>query len=334
MMNELTSCPSTLAKGYSTYSPIAMRKLFEGKKVSPILPYQPMARSVEDATAFLANTKYISISGVQNKYGLVVNKDKLVLTSKNEQSTYILKPQAPSLRLSKDIPANENLTMQIAEQVFNLETAANGLCFFADGEIAYITKRFDVAKEGTKLRMEDFASLAGIASGEGSGAKYDYSYEEIANLIKAYIPAWRVELVKFFRQVLFNFLFSNGDAHLKNFAVLETPHGDFKLSPAYDLLNTRLHVDDADFALQKGLFQDTNSSLFKTGTQANGATFKAFGLKIGLLETIVARELAFFTEKHLLIEKLITQSFLEDKTKRVYLMHYQNRRNRLADFKL
>lgn len=333
-MNELTRCPSTLAEGYNTYSPIALRKLFEGKRISPVLPYQPMAVSEEDATAFLENTKYISISGVQSKYGLIIDKDKLVLASQNEQSTYILKPKAPSLRLAKEIAANENLTMQIAEQVFKIETAANGLCFFEDGEIAYITKRFDVAKDGIKLRMEDFASLAGIASGEGSGAKYNYSYEEIADLIKQYIPAWRVELVKFFRQVLFNFLFSNGDAHLKNFSVLETPDGDFKLSPAYDLLNTHLHVDDSDFALQKGLFKEDTPSLLKMETQANGATFNAFGLKIGLPEIVVTRELAFFTEKHPLIEQLINQSFLESKTQRTYLMHYQNRRNRLADFKL
>lgn len=333
-MNELTNCPSTSAKGYKTYSPIALRKLFDGKKVSHILPYLPIHVSEEDATAFLANAKYISISGVQSKYGLTVNNNKLVLTQKDKQSTYILKPQTSSLRLSREVPANENLTMQIAEQVFNIETAPNGLCFFEDGEIAYLTRRFDVDSEGKKLRMEDFASLAGITSGDGSGAKYDYSYEEIAELIRQYIPAWRVEMVKFFRLVLFNFLFSNGDAHLKNFSILETSYGDFKLSPAYDLLNTSIHVDDTDFALQKGLFKDGSSTTLKAGVYANGATFKAFGIKIGLPVPVVDRELSFFTEKHSKIEELISLSFLEDKTKRTYLLQYQNRRNRLVDFKL
>ncbi|WP_245760457.1 HipA domain-containing protein [Salegentibacter flavus] len=40
---------------------------------------------------------------------------------------------------------------------------------------------------------------------------------------------------------------------MKNFAILETPMGDHWLSPAYDLLNTRIHVDDSDFALEEGL---------------------------------------------------------------------------------
>lgn len=29
--------------------------------------------------------------------------------------------------------------------------------------------------------------------------------------------------------------------------------GDFKLSPAYDLLNSKIHIDDRGFALEDGL---------------------------------------------------------------------------------
>ncbi len=101
------------------------------------------------------------------KYGLVIDNDQLILTSRNKQPTYILNPKVPSIRLPKDIPANENLIPQITEQVL-------------------------------------------------------------------------------------------------------------KLSPACDLLNTRLHVNDSDFTLQKGLFQDTNVLLLKMEmrTKANGTTLK------------------------------------------------------------
>jgi serine/threonine-protein kinase HipA len=61
---------------------------------------------------------------------------------------------------------------------------------------------------------------------------------------------------------VFNYLFSNGDAHLKNFSLLESVDGDYLLSPAYDLINTRLHVDDSNFALDKGLFADEYKSNF------------------------------------------------------------------------
>lgn len=39
----------------------------------------------------------------------------------------------------------------------------------------------------------------------------------------------------------------------KNFSLLETPMGDYRLSPAYDLLDSRIHAEDRDFALDDGL---------------------------------------------------------------------------------
>lgn len=49
--------------------------------------------------------------------------------------------------------------MQIAWQIFKIETAENGLVFFKNGIPAYLTKRFDVKKDKSKLSVEDFASL-------------------------------------------------------------------------------------------------------------------------------------------------------------------------------
>lgn len=98
----------------------------------------------------------------------------------------------------------------------------------------------------------------------GANFKYEYSYEEIGLLLQKFVTAWRVEIKKYFLLVLFNFLFSNGDAHLKIFSLLESSKGDYLLSPAYYLANTRLHVDDTDFALYKGPFvDDFKSDVFK-----------------------------------------------------------------------
>ncbi len=71
--------------------------------------------------------------------------------------------------------------------------------------------------------------------------KYDYSYEEIGLLFQKYVPSWRIEIEKvLYACTSFNYAFSNGDAHLKNFSLLETEFGDYTMSPAYDLVNTRL----------------------------------------------------------------------------------------------
>lgn len=102
-------------------------------------------------------------------------------------------------------------------------------------------------------------------------------------LIQQYVPAWRIEIEKYFSLVLFNYLFSNGDAHLKNFSLSETTKDDYILSPAYDLVNTRLHVDDSDFALSKGLFADKyQSKEYKKSKHAHKDDFFELGKELEL----------------------------------------------------
>jgi len=51
-----------------------------------------------------------------------------------------------------------------------------------------------------------------------------------------------LNLNDYFRRILFCFLTANGDMHLKNWSLLEMEKnpGIFRLSPAYDWLNTRI----------------------------------------------------------------------------------------------
>lgn len=254
---EIKYCPGTLAEGFDTYSTTCLRRVFQGRKVSHILPYAPPQNNEEDAEKFIENRKRVPISGVQEKLSLLLEKNKLRLTREGEQGTYILKPVPRDLRNVNQVPANEHVTMQIARQVYGLQTAENALIFFDTGEPAYITKRFDVKDDGSKWGKEDFATLAGkTEENAGQNFKYDYNYEAMGQLLEKFVSAYRVEIEKLYSLLIFNFLFSNGDAHLKNFSLIETPSGDYVLSPAYDLLNPRIHVDDSDFALEGGLFND------------------------------------------------------------------------------
>jgi serine/threonine-protein kinase HipA len=324
-------CPGTLAEGFSSYSPACLRALFNGKKVSHVLPFESPLLSEEVAEQFIVNRKRISISGVQEKLSMVLEKNILRLTREGESGTYIFKPIPRDVKKTDQVPANEHLTMQLAKQVYHLSTAENALIFFRDGTPAFITKRFDIKSEGSRWGKEDFATLAGktIEAG-GKNFKYDYSYEEAGALIRNYVVAWRVEIEKFFSLVIFNYLFSNGDAHLKNFSLLETASGDYLLSPAYDLLNTHLHVDDSDFALSKGLFADGFQSLaFKSTRHAAKADFIEFGKRIGVTENRIEKLLIPFTEKNPLVEQFVQRSFLSESNKRGYLLMYNTRRNYL-----
>jgi serine/threonine-protein kinase HipA len=324
-------CPGTLAEGFSTYSPSCLRNVFNGKKINHVLPYEQPQQNEEVAEQFIENRKRISISGVQEKLSLLLDKNELRLTREGEQGTYILKPIPRDLKKVDQVPANEHLTMQIAKQVYGLTTAENALIFFKNGSHAYITKRFDVKQNGSKWGKEDFATLAGkTKDNSGANFKYEYSYEEIGKLIQKYVPAWRIEIEKYFSLVVFNFLFSNGDAHLKNFSLLESSSGDYLLSPAYDLINTKLHVDDTDFALDKGLFSDDfKSEQYKKSGHPSKSDFMEFAIRIGIAESRVEKLLNPFLVKQLFVETLISRSYLTEANKRGYLLMYHTKRNHL-----
>ncbi|MEO8149983.1 MAG: HipA domain-containing protein [Bacteroidia bacterium] len=331
-MPVIKYCPGTLAEGFKTYSPSCLRKLFYAKSVSHILT-MPSPQKDEDTLAmFLENIKRISVSGFQTKISMVMDKNVLRLTNESEQGTHILKPIPSLLKKANAVPANEHLTMQIANQVYGIHTADNALIFFNDGEPAYITRRFDVkdAKEKSKWGQEDFASLAGKTT-LNSNEKYQGSYEEMGLMMQNFVPAWKAEIEKYFSLVVFNYLFSNGDAHLKNFSLLESAKGDYILSPAYDLVNTRLHVDDSDFALDKGLFADNfKSRVYKKQNHPGKDDFIELGKRIGIKESRIEKLIHPFLQPQLLMETLLNHSFLSEANKRGYLLMYQTRKNYLT----
>ena len=327
---EIINCPGLLSEGFSKYSPLFLRRMFNGKKVSHVLPYNAPDVDEADQKKFMQNQKRISISGVQEKYSVLLEKNNLRLTEEKEQGTYILKPKPHGLQRTSMVPVNEHLTMQIALQVYKIQTAENGIVFFINQEPAYITKRFDIGPDGLKLGKEDFASLAGkTEENAGKNFKYNYSYEGIAELIKEHVGAWKVEMEKYYSLVIFNFLFSNGDAHLKNFSLLETINGDYVLSPAYDLLNTKIHVDEeSPFALENDLFKEWNWSNCRIQNSDHHPCkedFIEFGKTIGINESRVIKILAPFVKKQPEVENLINRSFLDPETKNLYRNHYKER---------
>jgi len=332
-MTTLHVCPSTLQEGFSTYSPTACKLLFDGREISPILDFDSPNNDSADNEAYLENVGRISLSGVQPKASLVLNQEnRLVKPAENERGTYILKPAPSSYALldRKYCPANEHLTMQLASQIYHIETAANALCFFRDGEAAYLCRRFDVAPDGRKYQQEDFASLAGLTKANG-GSDFKYSnlsYEECADIIRRYVKAAPVEILKFFRIVVFNYLTLNDDAHLKNFSLINRGDGEYHLAPAYDLINTSLHLRmPRIFALDKGLFKE---GMQLSDTRTIGYNdFEEFGLRIGLPERRVKHELNNFAKEHPQAKELINRSFLSDSLKHQYWLSYNYRRKTL-----
>lgn len=329
-MKELNICPSTLQEGYDTYSPVARRLLFNGRAVSHIFSESGPDSETEEANEAVKSVGRISLSGAQPKFSIVVDDDKLRYIREGEQGTFILKPRPTGYQIiNRDFcAANEHVTMQIASQVYGIETAANALCFFDDGTPAYITRRFDVHSKG-KYKQEDFAALLGYTK-DNSGSNYKYdkaSYEECAEIIHRYVKAALIDIHRFFRIILFNFVTLNDDAHLKNFSLIER-NGEYRLSPAYDLINTSLQLREPRiFALDKGLFKEGMAST-DTRTICR-SDFEEFGKRIGLPAKVIKQEINLFTAEQPSVKELLSRSFLSSALQNQYWMAFDYRRKML-----
>ena len=296
------------------------KELFEKQKISFTLDF--------DKKEFLSTkinlSNRMSISGVQDKIALKIENNKLIPAIKNSQ--YLLKP-IPIMEhgaLLDDVAVNEHFTMQLARQIYKIPTASNALISFNDGELAYLTKRFDRV-DGKKIKQEDFASIAQkTEASHGKNYKYNYSYEQIAKLIKQYLPAQKLELIKFFKLVLFNYLVGNGDAHLKNFSVIQRETKDYTLSPAYDLLSSSIHIpNESRTALE--LFEEYETQSFLANGFYAYDDFVKFGEFIGLdkkMTSQIVEEFLSYQDKTL---ALLEVSFLSLEAKNRYMELFLDR---------
>jgi len=302
--------------------------LFGGKRVSPILAF---SRPFYDRTK-LEQAKRISISGVQSKHSLKLTGTTLELTDKGGE--YILKPiPAGAFENPGALPANEHVTMQIARQIFGLSTAECALVFFAEDFMpAFLTKRFDVLPGGLRTQQEDFAQIAQTSEeSHGKNYKYDFSYEKIAALMKNHVSAYAVEVEKFFRLVLYNYLVHNGDAHIKNFSLYREPSTNTHLlTPAYDLLNTGLHLPhESSMALD--LFEaNYETENFKTNGFYAYDDFFEFGTRIGIPPVRAERFIDETAGKTNRINALLEKSSLQDSLKVQYAAMTKDRAKALS----
>ncbi|MCU7549904.1 HipA domain-containing protein [Chitinophagaceae bacterium LB-8] len=315
------SCPGCYKKGTGRFCRRCRHELFDGARIAAVLPFETPNDS--NLAQYQERTKRLSISGVQLKYSLRLEEGQFVLTDRN--GAYILKPIPPlPLSLIDQAPENEHLTMQIARQVYGMSTAFNALLRFKDGAPAYITRRFDIVTDkGIRYLQEDFAQLSGrTRKSHGENFKYEGSYEEIGILIRKYIAAAVPALEAYFRLVLFNYLFSNGDAHLKNFSITRTPYGDYGLTPAYDLMCTVLHTEgESDTALE--LYQDDMEDPFYQSYGFYGRPhFEELARRIGILPRRAAAIIDHLLSKTDKVMEMIEGSYLSASPKERYTHYY------------
>jgi len=232
-----------------------------------------------------------TISGVQRKLLVVKKKDQFLPAGQTGPAPYIAKFN------SQDIPTlvrNEALSLRWSAAVLGeREVTKFALGQIAEtNEIALIVTRFDRTKDDQKLRLEDFTQVLCKPRGQDYGGKYDASYEDVAEVIKAHSARPEIDLARFFSRLILFTLIHNSDGHLKNFSLLETPTG-LRLSPLYDVVNTGMYFD-------RGYDQTLALRIDGKNVQLSAITrsfLEDFGRHIGLPERAIKQLFADLRNK-------------------------------------
>lgn len=223
----------------SPYHARCLRRLFGAGSV-PDLDLD-LARLHTVALAMVGRT---TLSGVQRKISMDLAVERGALRLVLGAGHLILKPQAQTF---PEIPQNELLTMRMAERV-GIEIPPCGLVRLRDDTLAYIVRRFDRVHDERKRRQEDFCQLAEQPPKD----KYEGSAELCVRLLRRYASEPLLDVLRLYRLMTFCWWTGNGDLHLKNFSLLTGDDGLHRLSPAYDLVCTRLVIPDDQLALPLG----------------------------------------------------------------------------------
>ena len=94
----------------------------------------------------------------------------------------------------------------------------------------------------TTTGIEDFCQLSQRLTED----KYKGSMEQAGKSIHLYSSNPLLDALTFFEVALFSFLTGTADMHLKNFSLLDYRTVMTGLSPAYDMLSTRLVIPEKD----------------------------------------------------------------------------------------
>ncbi len=303
-------CYQELEESYQDFHPRCARKFF-GSKTVPLMEYR---HEDLDHLAVQIIHSQTSLTGVQPKLSLNLSKHEgsSRLTIVGLWGDYIFKPQTENY---PELPENEDLTMHLAE-VAKISVVPHSLIRLADGRLGYISKRIDRTSDGEKIDMEDMCQL----TLHPTEYKYKGSYELIAKTIAQFSSTPKLDITNYLQLLLFCFVTGNNDMHLKNFS-LYRPILDYRLTPAYDLLNVAIAnpKDKEELALPlRGRKSKLKLNDFLTAATA-----------MGVQENVVKRLIAGFQKALPQWKALIHNSFLSDEMKNKYEGLIVNRLSRL-----
>lgn len=291
-------------------------KAFFGTAEAPILEYT--LSDMERLAGEIA-IKSVAVTGVQPKLSLDLEaspKDpkRTRLTLVGLWGSYILKPPTKTF---PHLPENEDLTMHLAE-IAGTVTAEHSLIRLRSGELAYITKRFD-RNNGKKIPVEDMCQLTETLTED----KYRSSMEKVGKTLRQYSDAPGLDAFRLFTLTVFCYVTGNADMHLKNFSLIKSADDLTLLSPAYDLVNTRLAMpsDKEEIAL----------TLNAKKNKMTRKDFDFFGRHLKLPEKTMHNAYAMITNSVADMKDMINRSFLNKESKAAYTSILEERMRKLEN---
>jgi serine/threonine-protein kinase HipA len=246
----------------------------------------------------------VAVTGVQPKLSLDLEKvDARTsrLTVVGLWGSYILKPPTDHF---ESLPENEDLTMKLAA-LCGIKTAEHTLIRLQSGNLAYLTKRFDRQKD-KKIHVEDLCQLTETLTEH----KYRGSIEKVGKTIRSYATNKGLDALALFELVVFCFITGNADMHLKNFSLIRFDDGEVALSPAYDLVSTKLAMPED--------LEESALTINGKKNRLKRADFDELATKLGIPVKSSERVYAKFVKKQTAMLELIGQSFLSDEMKAEY----------------
>ena len=112
---------------------------------------------------------------------------------------------------------------------------------------------------------------------------------------------------------------------MKNFSLIRNEEtGEYNLTPAYDLLNTRLHLPNESRTALELFKDDFETESYKANAFYAYDDFVVFAQRLGLVERRYKRILESFIAKQEGVFSLIDCSILPEESKELYKGHVTN----------
>jgi serine/threonine-protein kinase HipA len=235
-----------------------------GNRAFPHTP--PDIESMEDPVL------KFSLAGAQLKFSVYGSGRGLTVPARGQAGNYVLKfpdgrpgfSGVPEAELgSLELARRSGMTTPDGHLVSPSDVAGlEEWSAHIDG-MALATRRFDRADAHTRIHMEEIAQVLDIPTARESAKYRRANFETIAVVIAALCGTAAVGEV--IDRIVLNVLIGNGDAHLKNWAILYPDGRHPRLSPVYDVVPTVLFIPDDDMGLKLGKsksFEDVTAESF------------------------------------------------------------------------